>query len=168
MKKNSSSLSDSPPPSFSCPVGTCTQYSRNHPNHLAPWQNSITKKDIFFLQLSGSFRLSYGSLPLPYDISQQKCLLTSSSQKMHQTKSIVTRLQQTKSVAVIRNVCRVTTNKTNCFKLLKLKHPACQRTHATWQDPFAPKNGYNRTSYVFIFLLANLDICIPSRQGETL
>ena len=109
-----------------------------------------------------------GSWPLPYDISQQKCLLTSSSQKTHQTKSIVTRLQQTKSVAFILNVCGVTTNKTNCFKLLKLKHPACQRPHATWQDLFGHQNGYNRTSYVFIFLMANLDICMPSRQGETL
>ena len=37
------------------------QTNRNHPNHLA-WQNS-------------------SSWPLPYDISQQKCLLPSSSQK---------------------------------------------------------------------------------------
>ena len=69
------------------------------------------------------------------------------AEKMHQTASIEARLEQKKCYT---ERLWINSQKTNCCKLLKLKHPACQRPHATWQDLFGPQNGYNSTGYVFI------------------
>jgi len=129
------------------------QTNRNHPNHLAPWQNSITKNDIFFAALSASAIRHFPTKKSSPFFEQKKCI-----------KQQALRQDSNKKNAIL-NVCGLTAKKQIVVNFLNssIQHVSGHMRHG--KTCSAPKMD---TTVQAMFLFPAGQSGHLHRQGETL